>query len=998
MAASHGAIIQVAIWFHDIGKAILLFQDTLRRSLKRKRNDQAEADPVRHEAISALAWDQLFGGLSDEALLQRLSTVTCKDIDNAMSCAAERAFAILGEMQHSDQVEFPLEFVKTPGSLAFFIGMLILGHHRLPDTDMAQTCLLADRHFRRGTIERRSLDVAPGKPFWHQPGWIERLRQSAAAIRPDTRLLSGSDIFARTCLMLGDHLGSALKEPGDGKGHLANTAEGADGRRRAMDNLETHVRRVMENADLACRALYEGRNDFPALDEGSIPSSIRSPETSDERFRWQPCAADATAREVATGAGGFFACIVAGTGTGKTRGAPTILAAATLADVVPERRGLRFVLGLGLRTLATQSAAEYVANLAFPRQSVAVLVGTPPLEFPDNPRAEASEGEESGSEDRLRHLASFNVEAGSDEPGEEWGSAAGRDLAAFCSRFAKKEDRNGVKLNLLLTRPVLCMTIDHLMPLAAPARSRHLHAALRMIGSDLILDEIDQYDAEDLAAVGRLVHLAGVAGRRVIIMSATLPDVVASSLHAAYRAGWSEHAALFGLPDRVHHCITGHVPDSCRVGQEGFMEHLAEARAVLLEDLQGSPALRRSEVVEAGGSLAEAAVNIGRAASEMHDRHAVSVGDLRVSIGLVRLTRIAHVAAVTSALPDAEPGRLRLRVCLHSRMPRIQRAWIERMLKGALTRKGADPHAGLRKLLESQNVHRRAEAAGAREVEIVVVASPVIETGNDCDFDWGILDPSSLRAIIQSAGRVNRHRCAPILAPNIALLSRPLVTLEQPGLIAWPGVETRPDPATGIAQVNVTAAPVGSSDRSLVSLYGGEVPERIDAEPFLDPGADFPMLRAETLLFQRFLAEGKVSLETWTTRYLARHTVRFHAMRRFRRSNGIDVEIFAVGDDVSHPNWRQLYGATDARPTTFLPGRVHPLATRRDFLFEDGSSSLEKAWAAMFPDGVVTPERLRRMTGMTLQLSSADAEIEPLVWDVRYGLIRPIPESCLAPS
>jgi len=993
---THRAALQVAAWFHDLGKATSLFQEKLRRSLQVRGPRVAEADVVRHEAISALAWDALCGDLEDADLIARLGTLSATDIDQAMATAADRAFQILASAGQGNST-LSFEFAKKEDSLAALIGLLILGHHRLPDMDGAHRDFLANVHFRLDDPlpERRLLGVAPGTPYWHEPGWMERLHEASKGLSCHPMLRAGSDIWARSCLMLGDHLGSALKQPGDGVGHLANTARyGAIS--SPMDSLATHVRRVCQEVRHAFQAVYTQRHAFPALREMEILGALRHPHVTDARFAWQAIAAEAAGRQVATGAGGFFGCLIAGTGTGKTRAAPTILTAATVQDVLPDRRGLRFVLGLGLRSLASQSAREYLDDLGFAEKAVSVLVGTPPLTFPE----EASE--QSGSEDRLSHLSAFEIEnARSHIP--EQGSAAEADwlaglsfdcdrtIPAFFSRLAEK-DAHGDKLLRLLEAPILCATIDHLMPVTAPQRSRHLPAALRLISSDLILDEIDQYDAEDLAAVARLVHLAGVAGRRVLIMSATLPDLTARSLYEAYRRGWSEYAALFDLPDRVHHCITGHLPASCRVGEEDFQDHLAEARSALLADLEASPPLRRAEVLEVGDTLVETAQRIGEACSRLHECHAVEIDGLTVSVGLVRLTRISHVTAIAAYLPEPAPDRIRLRVCLHARMPRIQRAWIERMLKRALTRKGGNPNAGLRDLLIQEKVFERAASRNAKNVEIIVVASPVIETGNDLDFDYGVLDPSSLRALIQSGGRINRHRCLAVASANVLILSKPLVTLEGRGLIAFPGVETDPGSATMVSRVRVTDRAIGATGRTLIELFGGEVPDRIDARPFLDPEQDFPMLRAETELVRRFLQDPHASLDTWTSRHLPRHAQRFSNMRKFRRQSGFDVEIFATGQDLDELNWNHVFTMADALPAPLALGRAPLPARHKDFLFEYGRSSLEKAWDAMFPDEGVTPHRLRRMTKMSLQVYALDEPIGPLIWDLRYGLARPFPE------
>ncbi|MGE0630370.1 MAG: CRISPR-associated endonuclease Cas3'' [Hyphomicrobiaceae bacterium] len=62
-------LVRIAVLFHDLGKATRLFQDKLRRGLK--RGAILEADAVRHELFSAVFWDLLVGGLGDADLIKR---------------------------------------------------------------------------------------------------------------------------------------------------------------------------------------------------------------------------------------------------------------------------------------------------------------------------------------------------------------------------------------------------------------------------------------------------------------------------------------------------------------------------------------------------------------------------------------------------------------------------------------------------------------------------------------------------------------------------------------------------------------------------------------------------------------------------------------------------------------------------------------------------------------------------------------------------------------
>lgn len=54
-------------------------------------------------------------------------------------------------------------------------------------------------------------------------------------------------------------------------------------------------------------------------------------------------------------------------------------------------------------------------------------------------------------------------------------------------------------------------------------------------------------------------------------------------------------------------------------------------------------------------------------------------------------------------------------------------------------------------------------------VPFIVIATPVEEVGRDHDFDWAIIDASSVQSIVQTAGRVNRHRLEKVQQPNIVI-------------------------------------------------------------------------------------------------------------------------------------------------------------------------------------------------------------------------------------
>jgi CRISPR-associated endonuclease/helicase Cas3 len=905
------ALLRVAALWHDLGKATRLFQDKLRRALK--PGAKPEADAVRHELFSAVAWDCLVSGrTSDEDVVALLRGLTPETIDQACRDAAERLRRLHAIASTAEAVPLSLGFAVREGTIAYAVGMLVLTHHRLPSADPNHLDLTAERHVNAGaTLEPQQLEIAPGSRFWHEGPWLSALRRAADGLRPG----SGApclDLALRAALMFADHLGSALKQARDpaaiGRNeHLGNTLDG-----RPADDLDTHVARVLERVPGCYDMLHRHRERYPALDVEQVPLGLMHPRPAPETFAWQARTAEAARALCGGGEGGFFACLLAGTGTGKTRGAPTILTAAAFADARPERRYLRMTLGLGLVSLASQGAQDYVDDLGFDAGDVAVLVGQPPVRFSE----EAQAGNEADGSESAHALPSWiEVERATggappegDEREPDWlrrlSFDTDRGLPATLALALEHAGNRAAAARRLVLSPLVVGTIDHLMAAASPAGSRFLFPALRVLTADLILDEIDQYDPEDLAAIGRLVFQAGAGGRRVVVMSATLTDDLARALHAAYRAGWAAHAAATGAADHVHVLCAGDAPGSCATNGTGeaFEPVFARCRDAVLARLASAQPRRRTEILLPVEGWDELVDQVDRACATLHDANATEIEGFRVSVGFVRITRIRHAAALAVQLPAGSVGgRLRLKLCLHSRFPRLHRAYMERMLKKALTRKGPDPHAGLRDLCRQEKVFERARAFGCREVEIVVVCSPVIETGNDLDFDWAIIDPVSLRAVVQAAGRVWRHRRRDRDGPNVMLLGRSLVAMSD-GALSRPGVETRPDNDTGVPVVSLLT---GYKGRKLRELIGEEALDRVDASLVLRTSGAVPLRAAEAHL--QWAMINTSTEDAPLARYIQKPTARLNGRaarsRMFRRATQKDLLYTLQGDDPDDAVW-----------------------------------------------------------------------------------------------
>jgi CRISPR-associated endonuclease/helicase Cas3 len=188
---------------------------------------------------------------------------------------------------------------------------------------------------------------------------------------------------------------------------------------------------------------------------------------------------------------------------------------------------------------------------------------------------------------------------------------------------------------------------------------------------------------------------------------------------------------------------------------------------------------------ELAGLLWKAAVGLHR-----HHHGTDPVTGKRVSFGLIRMANIDPLFEVALALfRQAAPAGCHLHLCAyHARHPLVVRAEIERTLDAVLKRHDEDA------LFGHPDIRGALDASPEEDHLFIVLATAVAEVGRDHCYDWAIVEPSSMRSIIQLAGRVKRHRrfdCPPD-QPNILLLDANVKALKNEGAgpaFHWPGFE-----------------------------------------------------------------------------------------------------------------------------------------------------------------------------------------------------------------
>ena len=757
---------QLAALLHDLGKASVAFQERL-------KNRVAERNLYRHEWVSLRMFAAFVGGDDDATWLQRLIDLQPGD---------EADWLAPGRYQRDGiDATQPYPFRSLP-PLAAAVAWLVVTHHRLPmlpvikDDGRQQWLGARSKSLRRVLLESPLDQVAhhwnemltPASAeavaaCWEPAGPLPVVESCwrACAARVARRLLERQSSSARSwlddpyvmhlarlCLMLADHDYSRLpadspqRVKGGGRTELfANT--GSDGERK--QHLDEHLLGVARDAGLIAHALPGFERQLPALRQHR---GLRK-RSADPRFAWQDKAADAaTALRERAREHGAFVVNMASTGCGKTLANARIVYA--LAD---PQRGLRATYALGLRTLTQQTGRCYRDDLHLSDDDLAVLVGGSAsrelFEFYER----QAEAVGSASIQSLIEEDSYVVYEG---------STAGHPLLDAALRDPD--------VRRLLLAPMLVCTVDHMAPATEGTRAgRQIAPMLRLLSADLILDELDDYDLDDLPALTRLVHWAGLLGTRVVLSSATLPPTLIEGMFLAYQAGRRHYRRNRG-GDGGLEIAAPEVPclwvdefgvQEAMCGEvDGFVAQHAsfvDRRAARLAEAQP---LRRGALVElqlpksaAVDVQAEAfAPYVNDECRELHLAHAETcpVSGKRVSFGIVRIANIDPLFELARAwMALGAPDGMRIHLCVyHARFPLVQRSAIEAQLDAAFNRRGDG-----KGVYSLPGIRRQIDAHEERDQMFIVLASPVCEVGRDWDADWALAEPSSMRALIQLAGR-----------------------------------------------------------------------------------------------------------------------------------------------------------------------------------------------------------------------------------------------------
>ena len=788
------ALVAVSGLLHDWGKATVLFQAKLLQNTKK-------GDPLRHEWISCLLLNALVQHSGDHTNDQAWLNLLIQQ--NWDEQALKQTIG-----QGSDQSK---ALDQLP-PLAQLVAWLIVSHHRLPDLKQ-EIDYKAYASTPKTSLESilKSISAKWGYQNKQDDDYQQRLRLcfefeqgllsesnnwTKAVKKWSARLLQELSVaqqaladgswrvvlhHARLCLMLGDHYYSSCQADQNWKTTVSLIANTDPKTKQAKQFLDEHLVHVSQNALQVAQSLSRLAEEMePAYDIQKLK------QKSPQGFEWQDQAVKSIQqfRQKNDGAEqqGWFVVNMASTGKGKT-----IANAKIMQALSADAQSLRYILALGLRTLTLQTGDSYRQDIGLSSDELAVLIGSKAVQELHQQHAQRQDSAENDVED----IGSESLEEllGNELDYESIPQADFMDVLFPQHQAARNK--------AFLYKPVLACTIDHIMSATETRRGgKYILPCLRLLSSDLVIDEVDDFNGQDLIAIARLVHLAGMLGRKVMISSATIPPALAEGFFNAYQQGWKLHTGFKKLKQTA---ITGMWVDEFKtqiqsigftsrdetiagykkahdkfvsIRSKALLEQIVKHKGYIV-DCADFMAHQETQQLESG-LLAGYFERIRQQVEALHKQHHtidIKTGK-KVSFGVIRVANIPPCVALSQFLLHANWSTdIAPRVmAYHSRQILLLRSEQEHHLDVVLKRKekvGQPPQA-----FADEIIRQHLDSVSQENVIFILVATPVEEVGRDHDFDWAIVEPSSYRSIIQLAGRVRRHRKLEhnIGVPNIALL------------------------------------------------------------------------------------------------------------------------------------------------------------------------------------------------------------------------------------
>lgn len=769
---------------HDIGKANKQFQEKLITDDMTKTSDF-----MRHEAISLYVFNRLVietiknvGKDKNEfEIIKKLSDP--KYLSNTITVKSN-ALMPLGIEKEKDGEKAFFEVnniikMKDKYPCLSTIFFLIVSHHRLPAGKLNDKDFYSSNYSKHINSKQTKLFLAnntidDGKNIFfndENSNFIKSLSmkfgQLANVIENNNvnfdQIFPITSLYSRLALILADRYISSQKDPKTvyNPKELYANSQIVNDKKVYAQTLQDHLTQVGKQCNSNFRKLNNIINDQKALsyiEKERVPKHLKlSNSDTSNKFYWQ----DQMIKEVKKRARedikehGFFGILASGTGTGKTRSAAKLMHSLT--------EDLRYTLAVGLRTLTLQTGAEYIDELKLNKKDVAVLVGSDlskKLFEAERGKKNLSKNSHLGTDTDLDDEIDGEIFA---EDQDDY-NGLNNEILSLCKDKEKK----------FLNSPIVVCTIDHLMSISNMTTGRHLISSLRVMTSDLILDEIDSYSDKDLVPIGKLIYRTALAGRKVILSSATIPSVIVDSFYECYQKGYEIYSKFVNKECKIFAGWFSEFHDISKIKNikdNVFFKNQHESFINELNSkLKETPAKRKAGVLDIQKTDKEEAFEtILSECFSLHEKFNIERNGVRISTGAVRFNLVKDCRDFSKLLynKDIDKDICLKTMCYHSKNFPIILDEQEKILNSLLKRKdefAIFEHPIIKKCIEQ----------GFKDIVIILSTTSIEEVGRDHDFDYAVAEPASNRSIVQFAGRVKRHREYNAIIPNFILLSNSL--------------------------------------------------------------------------------------------------------------------------------------------------------------------------------------------------------------------------------
>ncbi len=696
-----------------------------------------------------------------------------------------------------------------------------MSHHKLPEgnyltvPNAAGIENLQKMYFRyenksssidyKKELEGNYTKLAAGEQPWENAEWLNKVTTQAKKLFDLYKIMDYKNIqeflpsvylLLRPALILGDYNASARKVAtavSPEKNIIYANTKMENNEKLYCDSLPTHLLKAEEDSQNFIKLYHHILNkekSFPiVLFKGQKPNyeQINS-------FTWQ----DDFAKKIENlrkdnDNTPFFCSLFAGTGSGKTLGIIK-----TMQAIAPEVGQARYSLGVGLKTLATQTAHEYwnkEGRIKLKKEDLLVFIGDRiARNEAERVLEEYKEAKEEKKEFNEEELGTSNslIDKERLEIFSEFDGGAENIVEEIKNYSALSE-----KDKIILSTPITVATIDHYIPGSELLSGTDAGMSLRLATSDLAIDEIDSFSYSDIPAIQRLIFFSGYFGRSVLLSSASMSFELNKSFFSAWQKGLTAGNLLrtkkitqFGyafasenFQNSCAHIQTlnsevnfNHILQSFLNGQIEYLNNQFPRRT-----LSANITLQQIERKYEEDIRVSWFKSIQKQVISFHKTNAnpivVNEKDYNFSVGFTRFNQIpvaqnfALWLSANATIPD--DNFCFVVINYHSKYLRIDRSIIENYLDRNLKWIEND-NKYVAKLFSDETLLKFiAKNSQHKNICLVVSTTSIQETGRDHDYDWCILDPCSVKSLVQAAGRVRRHRKWEYNTPNIAILNVP---------------------------------------------------------------------------------------------------------------------------------------------------------------------------------------------------------------------------------